>query len=67
MTEQANQPSLEDVVEEVLRLRDQDQLVFIQREEKRVSDYQALVRRIEALEVRWYTRLHRLFSRHHSI
>lgn len=57
MTETNSQISLESVVEELLRLRTQDHQAAMRREEKRLNENLALIRRIEALEKPWWVRI----------
>ena len=57
MTEANNQVSLESVVEELLRLRIHDHQAALRREEKRLNENLALIRRIEALEKPWWVRI----------
>lgn len=63
MTTNARPPTTEDVIEELLRLREADRTEVAAWETQRKAEHTHLLRRIERLEAGWPLRLQRFFFR----
>lgn len=63
MTTNTRPPTTEDVIEELLQLRDADRTEVAALETQRKAEHLHLLRRIERLEASWPLRLQRFFVR----